>query len=44
MKFEGKFSYEFKVILADLLKFKICNLHSSMLEGSHQDLDVITVG
>ena len=33
-----------KVIGIDHLKFNICNLHISILEGSHQDQDLITAG
>ena len=32
------------LFLVDLLKLKICNLHIGILEGSHQDQDMITVG
>ena len=33
-----------KVILLNLLKLKICNLHISVPEGSHQNQDLIAVG
>ena len=33
-----------KVILTDLLQFKICNLNTSILKESDQDQDVTTEG